>query len=75
MNVGGTSVQAAEFLRLRTDSGAQNGTERSEVWFDEQNGLILRLAQDIKVTSATSFGTSTYTQVGVLALASLTAHR
>jgi len=31
--------------------------------------------QDLKVTSSTPFGTTTYTQVGVFTLASLVAHR
>jgi hypothetical protein len=75
ISVAGSDVRAAHFLRLRTDSGAQHGTERSEVWLDEQNGLPLRLEQDIEVTSPTPFGTSTYTQVGVFAVTSLVAHR
>jgi hypothetical protein len=75
MWVGGTRVRAARFLRLRTDSGAQRGTERSEVWFSASNGLPLRLQQNIKVTSQTPFGVSTYTQTGVLALVSLVPHR
>lgn len=74
ISVGHTPVLAARFLRLRTDSGAQRGTERSEVWFDARNGLVLRLQQDIKVTTATPFGTSTYTQVGVMSLVSLVPH-
>ena len=53
MSVGSTPVQAAHFLRLRTDSGAQRGTERSEVWFSTSTGLPLRVQQDIKVTSPT----------------------
>ncbi len=75
VSVAGTDVRAARFLRLRTDSGAQQGTERSEVWFSASTGLPLRLQQDIKVTSATPFGTSTYTQVGVLAIESMAPHR
>ena len=75
MSVGSTPVQAADFLRLRTDSGAQRGTERSEVWFSTSTGLPLRVQQDIKVTSPTPFGTSTYTQVGVFVLKSLVPHR
>ncbi len=75
VKVGGTPVPAAHFLRLRTDTGAQTGTERSEVWFSTRTGLPLRVQQDLKVTSSTPFGTSTYTQVGVFTLASLVAHR
>jgi hypothetical protein len=72
--IGGTQVSAAHFLRQRTDSGAQQGTERSEVWFSTRTGLPLRVQQDLRVTSASPFGTSTYTQVGVFTLASLVAH-
>jgi len=75
VSVGGTPVPAAHFLRLRKDTGAQTGTERSEVWFSTRTGLPLRVQQDLKVTSSTPFGTTTYTQVGVFTLASLVAHR
>jgi len=75
MSVGGRAVRAAEFLRLRSDTGAQHGTERSEVWLDASTGLPLRLQQSITVTTDTEFGTSTYTQKGVLTLASLSVHR
>ncbi|HLM96131.1 MAG TPA: hypothetical protein VK283_07430 [Acidimicrobiales bacterium] len=74
VSVGGTPVRAAHFLRLRTDSGAQHGTERSEVWFSASTGLPLRVDQDIKVTSPTPFGTSTYAQVGTFALDSMVPH-
>lgn len=75
VTVGGRPVRAARFLRLRTDSGAQHGTERAEVWLDASSGLPLRLQQDITITTDTPFGSSTYTQNGVLSLASLVAHR
>ncbi len=74
IRVGPTDVRAAHFLRLRTDSGAQHGTERSEVWFDTTNGLPIRVRQDIKLTTTTEFGASTYTQVGVFTLTSLVVH-
>jgi len=74
ISVGGTHVRAAHFLRLRRDSGAQRGTERSDVWLSTSTGLPLRLQQDIKVTTSTFLGTSTYTQVGVFALVSLAPH-
>jgi hypothetical protein len=75
MHIGRTSVRAAHFLRLRTESGAQNGTERTEAYFDEDSGLVLRLQQDIVVSGRTPFGTSTFTQVGTFTLASLTPRR
>ena len=75
MSVGGELVRAAHFRRLRTDTGAQTGTERAEVWVDERTGLPLRLQQDIRVTASTAFGASTYTQIGVMTLTSLVPHR
>jgi hypothetical protein len=73
--VGGQRVRVAQFLRLRTDSGAQLGSERSEVWLDAADGLPVRLQQRIKVSTATPFGHSTYSQSGVFTLVSLVAHR
>ncbi len=73
--VGGTHVRAAHFLRVRKQSGAQKGTERSQEWFSVGTGLPLRLQQDIEVTTSTAFGTSTYTQLGVFTLESLVPHR
>jgi hypothetical protein len=75
VTVGRTRVPAVQFLRLRADSGAQRGTERSDIWFSRTTGLPLRVQQYIEVKTATPFGTSTYTQSGVFALASLTVHR
>jgi hypothetical protein len=75
IQVGRTHVRAARFLRLRTDSGAQNGTERATVWLSASNGLPLRVEQDIRITTSTPFGTSTYTQVGTFTLVSLVPHR
>ena len=66
----------ADVLRqVRTDSGAQRGSEVSNVWLDRGTGLPLRLTEDITVVTATPFGTSTYTQQGVFHLVSLTAFR
>ena len=74
LSVGGHAVRVAEFLRLRTDTGAQHGTERAEVWLDATTGLPIRLRQDIQITTDTPFGTSTYTQSGFFTLTSLVAH-
>ena len=67
-------MRAAEFERTRTDTGAQRGTERAEVWLDASTGLPLRLRQDLEVTTDTPFGSSTYTQSGVFTLTSLVGH-
>ena len=73
--IGGTPVRALRFLGLRTDSGAQRGKERTEMWLDARNGLPLRVQQDIRVATATPFGTSVYTQTGVATLVSLVPRR
>jgi len=75
LSVGGRPVRAAEFVRQRTDTGAQHGTERAEVWLDAATGLPLRLRQDLEIKADTPFGSSTYTQSGVFTLMSLVAHR
>ncbi len=70
--IGGRSVVAAVFRQVRTDTGAQRGSEASDVWLDARTGLPLRLTEDITVVTPTPFGTSTYTQQGEFQLASLT---
>jgi hypothetical protein len=73
VSVGGRQVQTVKFLRLRTDSGPQVGTERTELWLDPATGLPVRLRQSITVHTKTPFGNSDYTQSGDLALVSMTA--
>jgi hypothetical protein len=75
VRVAGRPVPVARFLRVRTDSGAQQGTERSVVSFDTRTGLPIRLEQQLTIHTATPFGQSTYTQKGALTLASLTPER
>ena len=75
VSVGGQRVRAVEFVRQRTDTGAQQGTERAKVWLDASTGLPLRLEQQLKVTTRTLFGISTYTQFGSFTMASLAVHR
>ncbi len=74
LSVGGVRVRVAHFRRTRADSGAQVGTERADVWIDPRTGLPVRLEQHLRVTTSTMFGTSTYTQNGVLVLTSLVPH-
>jgi len=75
MTVGGTAVPVVHFHRQRTDTGAQTGTEVADVWVRATDGLPVRLVQHLKVTTATAFGTSTYTQEGELHLESAAPHR
>jgi hypothetical protein len=74
-DVGGTAVAVAHFHRERSDAGAQSGTELADVWVDRGTGLPVRLDQQIRVTTATRFGTSTYTQTGTMRLVSTTPSR
>jgi hypothetical protein len=73
--VDGRSLPAERLSITQTDRGAQKGTESYQMWVEPRTGLILRLDQDIKVTSATPVGTSTYTQNGTFSLSSLVAHQ
>ena len=75
LEVGGTPVAVARFARTRTDTGGQSGTESADVWLDRRTGLPVRLDQRLRVTTATAFGTSTYTQVGTLRLVSTVPRR
>ncbi len=75
VSVGGTPVRTAEFVRNRTDSGAQRGSEHAEVWLDASTGLPIRLRQELTVSTDTPFGRSTYTQSGVFSLVSLKVHK
>ena len=71
LSIGGRRIRAEHFLQLRTDSGSQQGMERSEIWVDEGNGLPLRVQQNIKVTTPSPFGPTAYTQVGTFTITSL----
>jgi hypothetical protein len=75
LDVGGTPVPVAHFHRVRTDTGAQTGTEIADVWIDRVDGLPVRLDQQVRVTAATEFGTSVYTQTGTMRLVSLVPRR
>lgn len=62
LTVGSATVRAAHFVRERTMSGAQEGTERSEVWFALDTGLPIRNERRIEVRTDTPVGASTYTE-------------
>lgn len=70
LRIGGTPVRCARYLRIRTNSGAQHGTERSEVWFDVATGLPVRMVQHLHATTQTGFGSTTYDQTGVFSATS-----
>lgn len=71
VTVGGAEVVTARFVRERTMAGAQEGTERSEVWFAVDTGLPVRNQRDISVATDTPVGASTYTERGEFELADL----
>lgn len=62
--VGKKDVTAHHFLRERTMSGAQVGTERTEVWYAADSGLILRNERTVEARSDTPIGPTTYSESG-----------
>lgn len=75
VKVDGVGVPAEHLSILQTDQGSQKGTESYQMWVQAGSGLLLRMDQDIKVSTDTPFGRSTYTQKGTFSLASLTVHQ
>jgi hypothetical protein len=71
VEVDGVDVVTARFVRERAMSGAQEGTERSEVWFAVDSGLPVRNERAISVATDTPVGASTYTEDGGFELAAL----
>lgn len=71
LQVGGRSVATHHLVESRTDTGSQKGTERYETWVATDNGLPVKMVQDIQVKTSTPFGDSTYTQSSTLTLTDL----
>jgi len=71
VDVGGERVAALHFRRSRTLTGAQDGTEVSEVWFAADDGMPLRNEREIELRTDTPVGKSTYTEKGDFRLVSL----
>jgi hypothetical protein len=71
VEVGGDTVPAYRYHRERTMSGAQSGTEVSEVWFSAQTGMPLRNERTIEVRTDTVIGEVTYTEEAEFHLSSL----
>lgn len=69
--VGDTTVAAHHFVRDRTMSGSQVGTERSEVWYAVDTGLPIRNQRSVEARTDTPIGASTYTENGEFHLASV----
>lgn len=71
LDVGGKTVRAARFLRERTLTGAQTGTERTDLWLAVDTGLPLRNERELRVEADTPIGRSTYTEEAHFELADL----
>jgi len=69
--VGGTRVPAYHFRQLRTITGSQTGSQTTDQWFAQKNGLPLRNERDETVHTKTIVGSSTYTEHGNFQLTSL----
>ena len=64
VEIGGTPVRALHYRRERTMTGAQRGTERSDVWMSAATGLPLRNTRTITATTSTLVGEVRYTEDG-----------
>ncbi len=71
VRIGSTRIEAAHFLRTRTLSGAQQGTEHTDLWIDPSDGLVLEQRRSFDVRTDTILGTSTYSETGSFELTSL----
>jgi hypothetical protein len=72
--IDGSTVKAEHLSVTQTDQGSQKGVESYQMWVDIETGLLLRMDQDIRVSTDTPVGASTYTQKGTFTLASFVAH-
>jgi hypothetical protein len=64
LGIDGVDVSTQHFVSERTMTGAQVGTDRSDVWFDARSGLPVRNRRSVSVDTDTPVGTSTYTETG-----------
>lgn len=71
IDVGGTDVRTARYVRERSMSGAQVGTDRSTTWFDVDSGLAVRNERSIELRTDTPIGESTYTETAEFRLVAL----
>lgn len=70
LDVGGAPVRSFHYLRQRTNSGNQTGTERSDVWFSAETGLPVRNRRQLQASTDTVIGAVVYTEEGEFELAS-----
>ena len=67
----GVSGHAYRYHRERTSSGAQTGSERSDVWFSAATGMPLRNERRLEVRTSTVIGEVTYTEDAEFSLSSI----
>ena len=75
LTIGGKRVPAYHFRQLRTLSGSQTGSQRTDQWFAQSDGLPLRNVREQTVRTHTVVGSSTYTERGSFELTSLVPQR
>jgi len=71
LRIGGAEVRALHYLRKRTMSGGQRGTELSDVWFAAADGMPLRNERHLAVDTDTFVGAVTYNEDAFFELTSL----
>ncbi len=75
VTVGGTRVAAYHFRQVRTVTGNQTGTQTTDLWFAQRDGLPLRNRRVVDLDTDTVVGSSKYTERGSFELASLAPQR
>ena len=62
LRIGAANVASLRYHRDRTMSGGQRGTERSDVWFAESDGLPVRNQRRLEVRTDTIIGETSYSE-------------
>lgn len=75
LTVAGHTIDAYAYRQDRTLTGDQTGTEHNELWFAVGSGLLVRYVRDTRVDSPSPLGTVTYTERGILTLATVVPRR
>lgn len=70
LTIDGEAIRTQHFVSERTMTGAQVGTDRSDVWFEVGTGLPVRNERRVEVATDTPIGSSTYTETGEFQLRS-----
>jgi hypothetical protein len=70
LTIGGEEISALHYRQERTLTGDQAGNDVVHYWYDATDGMLLRIAKDVRVESPSPIGTVTYTEVGTITLTS-----